>query len=169
MVTPQLNFKKEQNTIKGALTESGQSINYKSMVATKDNFVATIHSAPKVIHISCHGIRNEVSTMKTSFSSIKEEGNFLLFETGYGAGELISSKDLREHVTKSPHVIDLVFVAACQSEDIGKIFQECGARHVVCVKKTRSVLDDAAIKFTKTFYSCIFKGFPICTAFDLAK
>ena len=45
----------------------------------------------------------------------------------------------------SQHELDLVFVAACDSQDIGRIFQRNGARHVICVEKERFVLDDAAI------------------------
>ena len=48
--------------------------------------------------------------------------------------------------------IELVFVAACDSEFVGKIFQKCGARHVICVKQDRHVLDVAAIFFTERFY-----------------
>lgn len=46
---------------------------------------------------------------------------------------------------KSSHELDLVFVAACDSQDIGRIFQRHGAKHVICVEKERFVLDDAAI------------------------
>lgn len=67
------------------------------------------------------------------------------------------------------HVMDVVFVAACDSQDIGRIFQRSGAKHVICVEKNRFVLDEAAIKFTKTFYSEVFNGSEICTAFDCAK
>ena len=63
----------------------------------------------------------------------------------------------------------MIFVAACDSEFIGRIFQRCGAKHVVCVKQQRFVLDEAAIQFTRTFYKHIFQGTPICTAFEAAK
>ena len=56
------------------------------------------------------------------------------------------------------HKLDLVFVAACNSEDIGRIFQSFGVKHVICVKKQRFVLDEAAIDFTKTFYIKLFQG-----------
>lgn len=60
-------------------------------------------------------------------------------------------------------------MAACDSEDIGRIFQRCGAKHVVCIEQKHLVLDQAAINFTNVFYSSIFKGVPICSAFAQAK
>ena len=62
-----------------------------------------------------------------------------------------------------------MFVAACDSENVGRIFQRNGAKHVVCVEQGRFVLDKAAIQFTKTFYDLLFNGEQICTAFDQAK
>ena len=52
--------------------------------------------------------------------------------------------------------LDLVFVAACKSDFMGRIFQKTGAKHVICVKKTKEILDEAAIAFTKSFYYHIF-------------
>ena len=65
--------------------------------------------------------------------------------------------------------LDVVFVAACDSEDIGRIFQNNGAKHVICVESKRFVLDEAAIMFTKKFYDELFsKKSNVCTAFDRA-
>lgn len=164
-----LDFLTESGTIKDALTESQQTINYQGKVATKENFELMIRKKPKVLHISCHGLRNEKHTMGLNYDSIKEEGHFLLFENSYGAGELVSAKQLRIYMESSDHRIDVVYVAACDSEDIGRIFQRCGARHVVCIEQKHFVLDKAAINFTNTFYSSIFKGVPICSAFAKAK
>ena len=65
--------------------------------------------------------------------------------------------------------LDVVFVAACDSEFVGKIFLKCGARHVICVKTNEYVLDDATIDFTKQFYTKILNGDEICNAFESAK
>ena len=40
---------------------------------------------------------------------------------------------------------------------------------MVCVEQDRYVLDEAAIYFTKTFYSLLFRGEGICKAFEAAK
>ena len=65
--------------------------------------------------------------------------------------------------------MNLVFVAACQSEFVGGIFKKCGAKHVVCVKQDKHVLDKAAIHFTNSFYRQIFNNVDVCKAFEDAK
>ena len=70
-----------------------------------------------------------------------------------GEGDLVGSKKLNELIEKTSGSLDVVFVAACDSEFVGKIFLRCGAKHVICVKKDRFVLDQAAIAFTEMFYT----------------
>ena len=62
------------------------------------------------------------------------ENRFLLFEDDSGMGKLVSEKILNSLITKMMPDLELVFVAACQSEFVGGIFKKCGASHVVCVK-----------------------------------
>ena len=119
MSPPALNFQKEAEIIKEALKESGQKIIYQSKVATKDNFEQIINKEPRVLHISCHGIKNEVHTMRANFEDVRDEGHFLLFENSYGSGELVSAKQLRIFMQNSQHEFDVIFVAACQSRVIG--------------------------------------------------
>lgn len=64
--------------------------------------------------------------------------------------------------------IDLIFLAACDSQIIGEVFQSAGVQHVVCVESKRYVLDEVAIKFTHTFYKEVFSGTQICEAFGRA-
>lgn len=64
--------------------------------------------------------------------------------------------------------IDLIFLAACDSQIIGEVFQSAGVEHIVCIQDKRYVLDDVAIKFTQTFYREVFTGEPICEAFERA-
>ena len=66
--------------------------------------------------------------------------------------------------------LSVVFVAACQSEEIGRIFQNNGAKHVICVESKRFVLDKAAIMFTKKFYFELFsRREQVCNAYVKAK
>ena len=65
--------------------------------------------------------------------------------------------------------MDLVVVATCHSEFVGRIFQEAGAKHVICILQSEEVEDDAIITFTDTFYSMLFKSdMKICRAFEHA-
>ena len=63
-----------------------------------------------------------------------EKEHFLLFEKQSGEGELVSQKSLNKIVKRSFSFIELVFVAACDSEFIGNIFHKAQAKHVICVK-----------------------------------
>ena len=47
-------------------------------------------------------------------------------------------------------------VATCHSEFVGRIFLEAGAEHVVCIKSSDEVADEAVLHFTSTFYSALF-------------
>ena len=64
----------------------------------------------------------------------------------------MSAKELQKFMVQERLELDVVFVAACDSQGIGRVFQRCGAKHVVCVEQNRFLLDEAAIHFTKTFY-----------------
>ena len=60
-------------------------------------------------------------------------------------------------------------MAPCHSEFVGRIFQEAGAQHVICIHQAEEVEDDAVITFTDTFYNMLFKqDMKICKAFDHA-
>lgn len=124
---------------------------------------------PKALHISCHGIKNTQDAIGQSYYEYRNDGDFLLFETELGEGELVSAKQLRKLISQYKVELDLVFVAACRSEFVGKIFRQANAKHVICVREGAEVLDKAALIFTRSFYKKIFKGVPICEAFDLAK
>ena len=96
------------------------------MVATKKSFSEMLAKQPRILHISCHGVENSRENMGTSSQSMRQQGNFLLLENSAGEGELISQMNIEKLVKSHLPDLDLVFVAACQSEFVGKIFQRCG-------------------------------------------
>ena len=100
---------------------------------------------------------------------LEEQQNFLLFEKENGEGELVSFAELNKIIKKAMPKLNVVFFAACNSEIIGKLFQKCGAQHVICIQKRREVLDEAAIDFTQTFYDRLIRGMTTCEAFNAAK
>ena len=85
-----------------------------------------------------------------------DERKFLLLEKSNGQGKLVSEKMLNSLIKRRMQNLNLVFVAACQSEFVGGIFKKCGAKHIVCVKQNKHVLDEAAIHFTQSFYRQLF-------------
>jgi hypothetical protein len=60
--------------------------------------------------------------MQLNYGGVGKEDHFLLFENSYGAGDLVSAEQLQNFMQSTEHQIDVVFVAACDSEYIGKIF-----------------------------------------------
>ena len=73
-------------------------------------------------------------TMGLGAEDAQETSNYLLFETYEGKGELISAKQIRKLLDKSEQKLNVVLIAACDSEYIGKVFLKNGAKHVICVK-----------------------------------
>ena len=51
-------------------------------------------------------------------------------------------------IVKNECELEFVVVATCHSEFVGKIFQEAGAKHVICITQSEEVEDDAIITFT---------------------
>ena len=52
---------------------------------------------------------------------------------------------------------------------MGELFVKHGVKHVICVKQQQEVLDQAALLFTKFFYTDIFNEKTVCEAFQAAK
>ena len=71
--------------------------------------------------------------MGRNYNQNQSVGNFLLFENAQGDGELFSEQELSKFMKQEQTTLDVVFIAACDSEDIGRIFHQNGARHVICV------------------------------------
>ena len=88
-----------------------------------------LRKKPKVLHISCHGVKTKVRK-----NNIFEDQPCLLFEDESGKGELLSDDELDEFLKKEVHKLDLVYLAACDSEEIAKIFLKNGAKQVICTK-----------------------------------
>jgi len=59
-------------------------------------------------------------------------------------------------------------LSACFTEGLAQSFIDAGAQHVVCIKKEDSVLDEACVKFSTTFYEAILKWKCVCDAFNIA-
>ena len=71
---------------------------FKSKVATKKNFESIMRERPRVLHISCHGTDTDKKTMGLNYNEKKAklEKYFLMFENSYGAGDMVSAKQLQD-------------------------------------------------------------------------
>ena len=59
--------------------------------------------------------------------------NCLVFEKQNGEGDLIDAKTLNKLIWEKTPNLDVIFLAACNSEFAGKIFLQCQAQHVICI------------------------------------
>ena len=57
---------------------------------------AIMQNRPKILHISCHGIKHEESykPQMMSVNSKQKSGQYLLFENAWGNGELVSAEKI---------------------------------------------------------------------------
>ena len=80
------------------MKKSGDQLVFKGSVATDKNFIDMLGEEPRVLHISCHGLRVNLKAGAFFDKEQKEKENCLLFETPNGEGQLISSKMLNKHI-----------------------------------------------------------------------
>ena len=106
---------------------------------------------PKILHISCHGLKIELRH-STLIRDRAEKENCLIFEKENGEGQLVDAASLNKLIKKALPKLDVIFLAACNSEFAGKVFLKCDAEHVICIQKDKEVLDSAALLFTESFY-----------------
>ena len=57
----------------------------------------------------------------------------LLLETDEGDGQLLSAKELKQKLSSSHAMLDLIILQARHSEKIGRVFQEKYAHNVICI------------------------------------
>jgi len=75
-----------------------------------------------------------------------------------------------EKLKEKPTNLQFVYVASCHSEKVGEIFLQIGVPHVICINQNQTILDKAAVDFSKFFYDEVFDNYStICEAFDRAK
>lgn len=126
-----------------------------------ETFVDAIRKTPKILHISCHGIIREKDGVKKFHLCLEKKG--VLTE--------ISEEKIRDALNSEERLsnIDLVFISACHSEILGKIFFESGIKNVICVNRMTKISDFAAQLFSSTLYQFLVNGDSITDAFEKSK
>lgn len=125
------------------------------------NFTEILSKRPKALHLSCHGVSETKGSLGTN--------DYLVFEKLGGEGEFIEKKKIGEILLKNSAQLELVFVAACMSRNVGEMFLKNGVKHVICIDHEKTIQDESILQFTNRFYKMIFSGRNICEAFDQAK
>ncbi|GMI47089.1 hypothetical protein TrCOL_g7155 [Triparma columacea] len=129
------------------------SLDYSCAPCTADSLVSTVSSPSlKILHYSGHGT-----------------ADFLTLENDDGSTGTVEFDHLREMLVRRGGGLELVFVAACQSEVIARAFVDAAVPHVVAVTETEFVLDSNARVFATTFYAGIVGGQTVREAFDSAR
>lgn len=118
-----------------------------------------VASRPTIIHISCHGDFDE-----------KKKQFYLAFEqkdTGI-QDSLTEDRLIKLLGDGSQQQVQLVFVSACHSEMIGKIFIRAKVPVVVAVNSHTMVLDEVCGLFGRHFYFHLLDGYTPKVAFQEA-
>ena len=132
-------------------------INITKRQCTTDSLQEVLAQKPLGLHFSGHGLLNNLEMGAEFYEQNKGQGDFLLLENDKGGSELVSAAQLKKIIKQNKCELEFVFVATCHSEFLGRIFLQAGASHVICIKHSQEVRDDAVIAFTDTFYSMLFE------------
>ena len=154
-----VDFEEESNKLLEILKAKNKRIDLIFQIATKDRLVEVLAKGPSILHIICHG---EYSKQEKQF--------YLCFEGENGELLEFYSENLRSIIEKIEiSSVKLVFVNACHSEEVAKVFLQAGVPCVIAIQSELRIADSVAQKFSQHFYNHIFDGMAIKTAFELAK
>ncbi|KRX07113.1 hypothetical protein PPERSA_09327 [Pseudocohnilembus persalinus] len=116
-------------------------LKYEIKVANKKNLQKIFIENPSIIHFSCHG------------DYIKELQSFVLYIENDDSSQFkLTTNDLETYLNKSTMQIQLAFINACHSYEIGKMFSNYGVRNVIAVHSQFKIEENAAQKFSEVFY-----------------
>ena len=87
-------------------------------------------------------------------------------QSAHHHGSVANSQGSALRGALGPACPPLVFLAACESEAVGKELAAAGVQHVVAT--TRPVPTDVAMRFTSEFYTELVRGDSVQGAFDVA-
>lgn len=154
-----VDFEEECSSLKRMLKDQNKKIRLRIEVATMDNLSSIISSQPVLLHFICHG---DYSMEKQKF--------YLALENNYGDLEECDSDRIRKLLTNENNNsnIQVVFVNACHSEEVGRVFLEAGVPCVIAVQSELKIEDKVAQIFSKNFYQGILNQKTIREAFDNA-
>ena len=153
-----VDYEEECNQIVEIVERKELGINLVIEIATRENLINLLSRSPTVLHIICHG----------EYDSKREEF-FLCFENEEGQLDPIYQSDLQAIPEILRKKVQLVFVNACHSEQVARVFEAAGVPCVIAVQSQLQIADHTARKFAQEFYSYLFDGFTLGEAFDNAQ
>ena len=152
-----VDYEEESNKIYETLENKKLKIHLAIEIASRDNLVKVLTRNPVILHILCHG---EYDKILKKF--------YLCFETSDGELDPFYADDLRNILSRCGTNIKLVFVNACHSEPVARVFADAGVPCVIAVQSQLQIADVIARKFANEFYHFIFDGHTLGESFDKA-
>jgi len=152
-----VDFEDECTKVLDILRKKEKRINVYFEIATVRNLVNVLSLSPTILHVICHGDFNK---QKNQF--------FLCFEEN---GELFElySEDLKVRLQEVNFSTQLVFINACHSEAVARVFIDAGVPCVVAVNSELKIEDSIAQRFSESFYWQLFEGKTVEEAFRHAR
>ena len=126
--------------------------------ATRQKLVSLVAKKPDILHIICHGDHNK-----------QRNEYYLCFETKNAELYEFYSSELKGILNSIGCMIQLVFVNACHSEEVARVFLNAGVPCVIAVQSAYGILDDVATNFSHHFYDQLSDGKTIREAFEIAR
>jgi len=152
-----VDYEEECKKVLEILRKKEKNINLYFEIAAIKHLVNVVSLSPSVLHIICHG----------DFDKNRKQF-YLCFEDNGELYELYSD-ELKNKLQEINFNTQLVFVNACHSEEVAKVFMEAGVPCVVAVHSELKIEDTIAQKFSESFYWQLFEGKTIEDAFRHAK
>jgi tetratricopeptide (TPR) repeat protein len=148
---------REQRMLLDSLRESRRQLSVRIYAGTTDHFRVMLSNGCTVLHFSGHGI-------------VDQNGcDMLVFEDADACAHFVDIPTLRDLLGPSVTGLKLVFLAACSSMALGRVFIDAGVDYVVCVRRSQRVMDKASIAFARAFYHALVSGKNVYASFRIGK
>ena len=154
-----VDFAGECDQVLRSFRDLGMGLSCHIECATSEQLIKMIQKKPKVLHISCHGDYDKAT-----------DEYFLEFENQKAELLKLSPSNLRKMIKNADlSKIKLIFVNACHSESVARVFLEFGVECIVVVASLHKINDQFAKTFSKLFYTELIEGKTINEAFNNSK
>lgn len=153
-----VDYEEECSKIYEVLDSKQMKIDLIIEIATRANLISVLSKKPRILHIICHG---EYDRKKKQF--------YLCFENNEGELDPFYASDLKEIMDQLRPEIQVVFVNACHSEQVARVFADAGVPCVIAVQSQLQIADIVARNFAQKFYRYLFDGETIGQAFYNSK
>ena len=159
-----IDFKSEVKALWEMLGRTEKQVSVRFDVASSSALGEVLATKPVALHLVCHG---DFDPNKLRQGLAEEQAFFLGLEDAEGALDLLSLQRLKALLTSSVvRSTRLVFISACYSQLAAEAFVEAGVPHVVAVRRSVKVLDDAAALFARHFYFALVEGHTVRESFE---